>query len=90
MHSEVTSRNHQAYSWGHLVRDSTLTSIVLVYGFANLVIILPKTLDLAVFRKIGKTWPSACNRKGIPDLWILVQNCEFFTLVRQRIFLSFV
>ena len=22
----------------------------------------------------------ACNRKGIPDLWTLVKNCEFFQI----------
>ena len=25
MYGEVTSRNHQAYSWGHLVRNNMLT-----------------------------------------------------------------
>ena len=29
MYGEVTSRNHQAYSWGHLVRNNMLTKIVL-------------------------------------------------------------
>ena len=31
--------------------------------------------------KVGKTCQrSDCNRKGIPDLWTLVKNCECFQI----------
>ena len=35
MYGEVTSRNHQAYSWGHLVHNNTdYINIAAVCGFA--------------------------------------------------------
>jgi len=48
MYGEVTSRNHQAFSWGHLIRlQYGYIDSATVCGFASSVIILLKTL--AVF-----------------------------------------
>ena len=44
MYGEVTSRNHQAYSWGHLVHINTVDiDIAAVYGFAISVTISLRT-----------------------------------------------
>ena len=45
MYGEVTSRNHQAYSWGHLVHNNTLSyiNIAAVCGFDISEIILLRT-----------------------------------------------
>ena len=35
MYGKVTSRNHQAYSWGHLLHNNTYTDSATVCDFAN-------------------------------------------------------
>ena len=50
MHGEVTSRNHQAYSRGHLVHYNTVTLILLQCA------VLPFYKELQqFFLKVGKT-----------------------------------
>ena len=54
MYGDVTSRNHQAYSWGHLVLNNTdYINIVAVCGFAISEIIFFKNSS-SFFLKLGK------------------------------------
>ena len=53
IYGEVTYRNHQAYSWGHLVHNNTVRSIysAAVCDFASSKIILLKTLAVPYLSK---------------------------------------
>ena len=64
----------------------TLKNICL-YSLCNKCAALPIQCDYfiknfsSLYLKLGKTCQrSDCNRKGIPDLWALVKNCEFFQI----------
>ena len=54
MYGEVTSRNHQDYSWGHLVHNNTdYINVAAVCGFAIAEIIFFKNSS-SFFLKLGK------------------------------------